>query len=217
MDIKNIEGAQKILYKSGSTIVEQGEKTDHVYYLSSGICYRKKLFENGNESIDGLRHATGKIDSVIGLLTAIDGYDHYLSGFTALTDCECYRIRTRSFLDYMNDHVELLYDTIRFASREYRQLNEKYSAHSSNAISVFLCSILYELSEVRANNKRMLPPKYSNEFLSKMSGVTPVTTARIMSYLKDRGIVRRTSKGLIIEDVDALQEYIDGKEMKYRK
>ena len=217
MDLKEIEGAERFIYKSGKTIIAQGQSTENVYYLSGGSCFRTRISEDGNESVSGIRHSTGTVESVLGLLTVIDGNDSYPSGFVALTECECYRIPAVSFLKYLNDHVELLYQIIRFATGEYRSLMEKFNAHSENSISVFICGLIYELSEPLPSGKRRLSTEYSNDFLSKLSGVTPVTTARIMSYLKERNIVHRTKNGLIVDDAESLRDYAEGREMKYRK
>lgn len=212
-----LKGATLCTYKCGDAIVKQGDSTEYVYYLINGLCSRTLFRENGNERIFGVRKANDGVASFLGLLVLTNNRDFYTCSFYALTDCQCYKIPTSSFRELMDTDIDFLRQIIAFSSSEYNKLVNEVIAHSENSIANYLCQIIYELSELDGDGKKCLSNKYTIEFLSKMSGVTTVTVARVISFLKNAGVVSREKSSLIIENEAEFLEYCNGKKIKYGK
>jgi len=216
MAFRNISGSVFCSYKSGDTIISQDSKADYVYFLTEGICCRSVCDPEGNEFIFSIRKATGTIESILGLLLAINQRQTYKYSFIALTDCRCYRIAAEDFRSYINTNPSYLYEVISFATDEYARLVRELIAHSRNSIGSYLCQLILELSELSDDGRRYLPAQYSNDFLSKITGVTAVTIARIMSHLKTLGIISRSKRILYIENESELIKYGNGMPLKYK-
>jgi len=217
MDPSKIKGAKLCKYKNGDTIVKQGDSTEYVYYLIDGLCCRSICRENGVERIFGVRKANDGVASFLGLLVLTYNRDFYTCSFHALSDCQCYRIPNSSFRELMDTDMDFLRQIIAFSSNEYNKLVNEVIAHSENSIANYLCQLIYELTKPNAQGKKCLSNKYTMEILSKMSGVTTVTVARIISFLKTKGVVSREKSALVIEDEAEFLNYCNGKKIKYGK
>ena len=57
----------------------------------------------------------------------------------------------------------------------------------------------------------------NNSELARYLGIHRVSVVRILKQLEDRGVLKRTEQGLVIEDEAAILAYAKGKRFTYKK
>ena len=104
-------------FKKGSTIIQQGENLEYVYYLSSGMCYRMSITEKGDEIVYGIKQPNQFIYSLLGILIVFgDGFT--ANRFVAKTKCCCYKIPKEVLSHYVADKPDILMELLKMAMVE---------------------------------------------------------------------------------------------------
>ena len=193
-------------FKKGSTIIGQGEKIEHVYYLTGGICYRVKITEKGDEIIFGIKEPNKFIYSLLGVLVVLgDGFTE--SYFVAKTKVYCYKIPKEVLLHYLADKPDILMELLKMAMTDYRRLSLAFQARQKGKIGNLLCILL--LDNAKDINGRLWANEiYNNSAeVSRFLGVHKVTVAKIIKSLKEDGIINKCKEGIEITDQEGLMKY----------
>ncbi len=217
MPFHDLPGVTQCRFKRGEYLIRAGEPVEYVYYLLKGTVYREMTSASGHESIWGSKTGDNTMQSMVGVLTLYcgDGVTYSPFDFIARTNCSCYRIPKEVCLQYLRKRPELLEAVIRMAMGEYIGLMDSFHAKQKGNLSGQLCAFLLKRS-IKTEQGFLLPKKYTNVEIAKFLSVHKVTVARMLRSLKEQNLIVRTGDGLLLQDVQQLQDYAAyKKQLKY--
>ncbi len=180
----------------------------YVYYLVEGICALTGTSYQGQDHVL-LYHTAGQM---VGINPYIAGQN---SGFFSYngpvvkskTKCTLYRIPVSVFLEYLHTNLEFSNYIVRVLSRYYHlSLAHLKQVQEDSSVTV-VCRFL--LSNTTEEPDGMVVPKFfTNEELSRYSGIHTVTVGRIIARLQQLGYIKRIPSGLLISNQEKLQELV---------
>lgn len=188
-------------YKKKQVLLEQGIYTDSVYYIVEGLVEYTHVDTEGNE----------KLIEVIGQgsifnLQPFFGGNVTLGSFVTLVPTRVVPLKKDKLLGLLGDKElaeELLHEMSSIVAGMTRQL--WVNAESANTR---IEQVLYGLAE----NRLLFRPEDEHALidvaqsdLARISRTTRVTVTKALSKLKEMGVVEVQYGGILVKDLDALQ------------
>lgn len=209
-DFKNFESDLESLgicefYKKGEFLNSSGEYMDYAFYIKSGILRYYNVNDCGNEKTVWF---IGK-DSIFPLYSPIEHeyrIEKLNSMVEAVSDTFVIKIKQSDLLAYIRQNSDfaiamlkkyadlaglLLYESLNFSTR-------------NNFINV--CNYLYHYESVLKPNGIVL----TQEEMAAQIGTTPLSLARTLKTLRERGIVSTKRKVIDVTDMSELKKLCNG-------
>ena len=187
-------------YNSGQVLYGEGDPTNHVYYVASGVVKILRTDTYGKELIIELCKAgdfCGHMDVLKGL--------EYGSAAEVLEDAEVHLIPRKSFLDLMHRNRDVAMRFIRLLAGEVTQNQERLLALAYASVRERTAQALLDLQArfEEADSK----PQLSREDLAGMVGTAKESLIRALSDFKSDGWVTLEGRNVIIQDEVALKRF----------
>lgn len=211
-DLENLLQMKEVTlhkFKRGEKILRQGEKIEWIFYLEKGTCYRSVITEQGEEFCYWIRNTDNRINALLGVFS-LYGYGYSGSTITAKTNCLCYRIPGKLFLKYADQRPKILRELLERCLRQYGDLDQIFHSYREKSAPQQVANVLLEEFKDKTERKDC-----TFDYLSQKTALHRVTVAKIMSYLKETGIVYRRGNVLQIKDREELERIAAGKKIKY--
>jgi len=199
-------------FQQGATIFSEGDPTDSVYILKSGLVRLISVSEKGRETILHIL----KPDEVFGELLLCEDR----RPFTAIVveDALVTMIPRRHFLKLLSSVPGLALNFIRVLSRRLAQV-EKGLAESSHTWSYHrLAKVLLHLSEQYGEevpSGTMIKLRLTHEDLANLIGTTRETVTTQLNRFSRMGLLNRQARRLIVTR-PRLTEFIHSEELRVR-
>ncbi len=214
-ELKEKQALTAHTYEKGAVIIPLGKHVEKIHFLVKGSCYRKSLTDEGTEIIyETLTPASG-LKRFLDLLMFYSDSKISTTTFVAKTPCRCYDIDMQDFYAYANRHPDLLHALVSTAINSYDSLDDKYHRRHGGKAANALCDIIYH--SIVEENDMLVAKVENNSELARYLGIHRVSVVRILKQLEDRGALKRTEQGLVIEDEAAILAYAKGKRFIYKK
>lgn len=198
-------------FKKGETILRQGERTEYLYLLKSGSCYRYLFTDKGDTIIYEIKKPDGTLNSLIGVLTMYNQEDASHFTFVARTKCECLCIPAGDFVKWAADKPTVQNELVCLAMTYYNELRIAYQSHQEGRIANRLCRILLDCSAY-SESGLVITKKYNFSEMAAMLGIHPVTVSRIIRSLCEERILIKEPDALRIANMEKLLRYASNKE-----
>lgn len=218
MPFRDLPGVTQCRFRRGDYLIRVGESVEYIYYLLKGTVYREAVTEHGRERILSSKASGSIVESLIGILILYRRPDAGVSSndFIAHTNCTCYRIPKDVCMEYLRQNPVLLEDVVRTAMDEYMRLMTLFQAKDEGHVAGRLCSLLLERSR-QTEQGLLVSKKFTNVEMAKFLSVHKVTVARILRVLKEEDTLARTTEGLLLKNLERLQQYAENEiELKYK-
>ena len=166
-------------YDKGEPILGEEDSPDSIYIIVSGVVKIYKLASSGRKfAIDIL----SELD-VFGLVSLLSGFT-YTSGAQAMENTDLISIPREAFLDFTFHNRTIVTQINCLVSTRISRLNVKLLDLITCTAEHRLAKLLDELSTKYGNNLHL-----THNDIAEMSGTTNETATRIMTRLKNRGII----------------------------
>lgn len=212
MPFSELPNVKRCYFKKGDYLIRMGQRLDYVYYLEKGEVHREMVNENGARTFLSKKEGGHLIESIVGLLILYDeqGTDFADNDFIAATDCVCYRVPADVCKAYLHHHPELLEKVISVAVAVSNEVRTVYLTKTEVPAYVHLCQLI--LQNIEEDEEGIFLPKtFTNIELAKRVTTHKVTVSRMLRVLREEAIIKKTTKGYHILDLEALQTYASGK------
>ena len=213
MDLLKMPGVHYCEFKKKDIIIRQGEKLDAVYYLISGVCYRRAVNKKGDEIIYGIKESQPGIEltpnfvqSVIGVLILYSEDGISSNNFCASVKCSCYRIPREIFLNYVQDKPDTITQIAKLALKELRILAGSFQARQEGQVANQLCRLLLKHAKLDPDGVWAVKG-LSNLAIGQLLGIHKVTVNRILRALKSEEVIDKSRNCIVIRDGNKLKEY----------
>ncbi|MDK2824158.1 MAG: family transcriptional regulator, reductive dehalogenation system regulator [Clostridia bacterium] len=198
-------GVKKI-YKKNSAIVEQGEKTDSIFYLSKGKVKVLLLTTQGEEKL--FWYASE--GNIIGDVPFFHFYPSNAS-IIAEEDCEVYIYDRNTFLNILHTNPEFADYMLNIMARKIRVLVNQVQDISFNNPTKRISKLLYLLTEQfgrKSEKGTELKLDITHKEIASITCVHRVTVTNVLSNLKNEGVIKKSKLGtIIIIDKNKLHKY----------
>jgi len=193
-------------FSAQELIIDRDSASNDVFFVVRG-CVRIVNFSVAGREVafDDLREG-----AYFGELSAIDNQPRSAS-VLALTDTLIVALPGRTFLDVMVMYPSVAMQVLQRLARIIRIGNERIMDLSTlAAYSRVQAEVLRQASahKVGANTAVIDPIPIHSDIASRAS-TTRETVARVLNDLSRKGVVQRTRKGLVIQDLAMLREMVE--------
>lgn len=194
---------REVQYEKGYTILSEGDKTDSLYFIVSGLVKVYKTSEKGKEQV---LHIAPPGDS----LNDVSLYDEgpNAAGMVALTPVVLYTIKKNDILKILQDNPRLMMNVIRaLAERIRRDSNLLEDLSSSQVLGRLVKLFLgrYGGEELTAGLN------LTQKDMASLVGSSREMVNRSLKTLEEMGGIRLARRRVFIVDKSILQKLVEGR------
>ena len=187
-------------FGTGQVLYSEGDATNSVYYIASGVVKVFRTDNYGKELIIELC----KPGDFLGHMDVLKGLE-YTSAAEVLEDAEVHLIPRKVFLDLMHRNRDVAMRFIRMLAGEVTQNQERLLALAYASVRERTAQALLDLSDRFKESEKK--PQLSREDLAGMVGTAKESLIRALSDFKSDGWVSLQGKNVLIEDEVSLKRF----------
>jgi CRP/FNR family transcriptional regulator, nitrogen oxide reductase regulator len=187
-------------FKKGDFIFHEGDPPNYFYIILDGRAKLSKVSLSGKSFIFHVATRSNSLNSAV----LFEGKGHYLSA-QAMDDVTVLCVRRKEYLAFVKEHPIIAMKTISMLGDAMNSAYDRIIDLVGERVDQRLCNII-----------RVLHLKFGNtlhftcEEIGDLAGTTTETTIRVLSKLKDLGILRPGRGKIIILDEAKLRELTRG-------
>ena len=188
-------------YKKGQIIFYEGTQPRGLYVVVSGKIKISKLGSNAREQIVRL----AKPGDILGYRSLLSGGSYFASAATLEDSSVCFIPKSLVF-DLLNKDASLSMKMMRQLTVDLAQAEHRMVEMVQKPVRDRLAEALLLLKEVYGleEDDQTLKVTLTREDLANLIGTTTETTIRILSEMKDEGIIRLERKRILLTDIPRL-------------
>jgi CRP-like cAMP-binding protein len=185
--------ANEYVYGRGTVILRQGESSDAVYLIGSGLVKVTSLSSTGGEVIIGLRPA-GRL---LGAESAILQGPHMTSA-VALTTCNLCAIGRRPFIELLHANPKVSWYLHELHSREILELAHQRLIQRTSTLRQRFAHFLSRFATAATPGDSTGPMRIEiplkQQDVAQLLSVTPEHFSRLTSQLEQDGVIHRQGR-----------------------
>lgn len=194
-------------YKAGEIIFQQGDPfSGYLFYLHSGRVVIHTIGFSGEEKT----HFILEKGSFFGE-AAFFVQNIHIAASIAREDSQVVKISQQVLRELFAEDQDLPFYMLLVLARKIQQLASQVDDLAFLAINQRLARLLLKSAEEFGRQEDegiMLPVSITDEDLGKLIGARRETVSRVMSSLKELGIVAKIKRKIYIKDLQALNDYL---------
>lgn len=188
-------------FVKSSMVYVEGDKSDEIYLFCQG---KIKFFSHTITGKVVVARITSHAD-IGGIANLCTGNARWLSA-QAMDDMEALRVSRKEFINFIRDYPDVMLKIQAQMERFLHGLFNRFKASVTSSVEQRVFNILYQLYDRFGSD---IP--FTDEDIASLVGTTRETTVRVMSRLKEQGVVIARRKYIKINDIEKLyslkQEY----------
>lgn len=186
----------------GQVLFEQGDDGDALYAVTRGVLEFSILSRSGRKlSLDMVGPG-----SVFGEIALFDPGPRTAT-VTAIEPARVLRVRSADVIGQIGVHPELAVDMIRLAGQRMRWMGSQYHEQVFLPLSTRLARKLLHLAPLGGSTPASI--QLSQAELAEYVGATREAVSKILSTWKRQGVIDSNRGGLVIRDLDAMEDLAD--------
>ncbi len=187
-------------FMSNEFIFWDGDTPDWLYIIAEGRVKVIKHSSSGKEFIIAFFNSGEMFGEV-----AVFENKPYPASSQAITETRVIAIKREDFLTFLINRPQVALKIITILGGRLRNAQSRLRDFAGERVEQRLASVLYMLS-----SKLGLILPFTRQEIADMTGTATETTIRIMSQLKDRGIIRSSRGKVTIIDKEKLRLLSEG-------
>jgi CRP/FNR family cyclic AMP-dependent transcriptional regulator len=199
-----IRDGRRRRFRRGSTLFNEGERSDRVVILLSGRVKVSYFTEDGREVVLAIRSS----GDILGELSALDGEPRSATA-TAIEPVEGLVLAAGQFRDFLCARPRVALLLLEMLSRRLRDADRKrveFGAYDSvGRVARQLMELAEEFGVPDGDGVRIALPLSQDE-LAGWVGASRKTVSNALQSLRRRGLVETARRSITIRDVDALRK-----------
>jgi len=202
-------GKSEQVYKKGEIIFREGGFPSGIFYITEGKVKKYKVDKDGREQIIYVAN-TGELLGYHAVL----GEDRYPDSAAALERSIIAFIPKEDFVTALGHSKVLSKRLLKTLSHEFAVLANSISLYAQKSVRERLALQLIVLREkYKVNFQPGMPVEInmSRDDLASLAGTARENVVRILSELKEKGIIASKGRKIIVHDVNKLIEIADYK------
>ena len=204
IEIENLE-VKSVLksFNPDSTIIEQGDKTNTVYFLLAGTVH----VVDYSRSDRAVTYASLKDGDMFGEMAAIDGLPRS-AWVCAITTCKVITLPGSVFINLLRENTEICLKILKQLSSRLRLVDERFTDVSILGTEQRACMELIRMSKTDPSipNKYIIPQMPTQANFANMIGSSRETVSRIFTKLREDSIIIKKDKGYVVPNRKKLEK-----------
>ena len=190
-------------YPKGAVIVSQNEECNRVFYLYRGIVEYTYMDINGEDNLMEVL-GTGNLIN----LQPVFGDNPSIATFATLTECTIYSISKDDLWNHMLSDKLVTKDLLEEMALIIGGLNRQLcmSTEKTDKRTFMVLYLLAESLRVGNDSCNEIVIKLSQDELARMIRTTRVTVSKILSSLKQKGVIDIDYGKIQIKDINLLKK-----------
>lgn len=206
IDPKYLKGLKPHFYKKNELIYAPGDKSDHIYLVSSGIVKIFSISDTGKETSMSLRYP----GDIFGLAEIYGGECRFCFA-GAYKDAAVYHIKKELLTRIINEHPEVSIKIIEFLGKRLIE-KEIYIEHSvvSNVearVAYLLTKIAIQEGEWCEDDLVKINLKLTHQTIADLVGASRQAVTESLNDLEKKGVISFNKKDIQIRDLKKLARY----------
>lgn len=187
----------KVKYKRGETIYKQGAFSSNIMYLADGYAIKYLEGTNNNNLIVKIL----KPSEFIGLSSLFCMRDHCLYSVSAITDTTICLMEKDNFKKLISDNNDFAIEIIKWYCNNDEDIFNKLKSIGNKQMHGRLAeAVLYLNNEDFYNISQYITRK----IIAELAGISVESTIRLLSELKNDGVINIEGKAIKILDKELL-------------
>lgn len=199
-----VQDGRRRRFPRGSTLFNEGERSDRVVILLAGRVKVSYFTENGKEVVLAVRSS----GDILGELSALDGEPRSATA-TALESVEALVLTVGQFRDVLCAHPRMALGLLEMLSRRLRDADRKRVEFGAYDSVGRVARRLVELADdfgVPDRGGVRITLSLSQEELAGWVGASRKAVGNALHWLRGRGLVETRRRSITIRDVEALRK-----------
>lgn len=187
-------------FNTNETIYKEGNNSNYIYFMESGVVKSYKLDEQGKE----LTTALYKKGDLFGYTSFTDNIP-YQETATAIKDTKIIGLTKKEFKNILNEEPNVMLEFIHYLTDDLKEIKDQLLETAYSSVIKKTASSILKFAE-KMNAKPGDPIKISRSDLASVAGIATETFIRTMSDFKRQGIIQREGRNIKIVDVEKLKQ-----------
>jgi CRP/FNR family transcriptional regulator, cyclic AMP receptor protein len=199
-----VQDGRRRRFPRGSTLFNEGERSDRVVILLAGRVKVSYFTENGKEVVLAVRSS----GDILGELSALDGEPRSATA-TALESVEALVLTVAQFRDFLCAHPRMALGLLEMLSRRLRDADRKRVEFGAYDSVGRVARRLVELAEdygVPDCGGVRITLTLSQEELAGWVGASRKAVSNALQSLRGRGLIETRRRSITVRDVEALRK-----------
>ncbi|MCF8011672.1 MAG: Crp/Fnr family transcriptional regulator [Clostridiales bacterium] len=200
---KFIKLGRKKIYKKNTTILEQGNKVENIYYLNKGKIKVMLLSESGDEKV--FWYTTES--NIFGDVPFFSEMNANAS-IVAEEECEVYVFNKKQFLQVIQSETALAEHMLKMMAKKIKILIGQVQDIAFNKPDIRINKLLFLLAKQFSEedeNKTEIKLNITHKEIASITGLHRVTVTNVLNKIRQEDIIKKSQKGnIIINDIDEL-------------
>jgi CRP-like cAMP-binding protein len=199
-----VQSGRRRRFPRGSTLFNEGERSDRVVILLAGRIKVSSFTENGKEVVLAVRSS----GDLLGELSALDGEPRSATA-TALEPVEALVLTVTQFRDFLSAHPRTALTLLEMLSLRLRDADRKRVEFGAYDSVGRVARRLVELADdfgVADDGGVRITVSLTQDELAGWVGASRKAVGNALQWLRERGLVETRRRSITIRDVDALRK-----------
>jgi CRP-like cAMP-binding protein len=192
------------VYRKGSVIFSEGDRSDWVAYLVKGSVKASSFAADGRETVMNVVGA----GELLGDLSAIDGEPRSAS-VVAMETTEAMVVQAEDFARFLEEHPAATVALLRTVTHRLRLSDRRRAEFGSLDVVSRLARLIIELSELYGSGDGDIGVALTQEEIAGWTGASREAVVKALRQLRDRGWIETSRRRIKILDRDALARRAD--------
>ncbi|WP_010520767.1 response regulator [Aquimarina agarivorans] len=200
-ELKNFfdDNGEELNFKKGELIYAEGDHSNKVYLISSGVIKGHKMDESGKQLITALYEA----DSFLGFTSFVDNIP-YQESATAIEDTQLTAITKNSLKDILEKNKNISIEFMGLLTNNLSVIKDQLLQMAYSSVRKKTAQTIIQFVEV-LNKKPNETIKISRNDLASVAGIATESLIRTLSSFKKDGYIAIEGRNIRIIDIEKLK------------
>jgi CRP-like cAMP-binding protein len=187
------------LYRKGSVIFSEGDRSEWVAYLVKGSVKASCFAADGRETVMNVVGA----GELLGDLSAIDGEPRSAS-VVAMENTEAVVVQAPDFARFLEEHPVATVALLRSVTHRLRLSDRRRAEFGSLDVVSRLARLILELADLYGTGNGDIGVALTQEEIAGWTGASREAVVKALRQLRDRGWIETARRQILIVDREAL-------------
>jgi len=184
--------------QEGTVFLSQGEWSDYLYFVVSGVMKVYKISAYGKEQILNMAHSGESVNDV----STFDGAPSPAT-MLAMTPVHLYKIRKDDLRNIMMDYPQVAQSALKVMAGRVRRDSTLVEDLSFTHVTVRLAKLLLK----NASEETITRLRLTQRDMAAIVGATRESVNKSIRIMEEKGAIRVTRQGIVITNRQALSEF----------
>ncbi len=200
-ELKNFfdDNGEELNFKKGELIYAEGDHSNKVHLISSGVIKGHKMDESGKELITTLY----EVDSFLGFTSFVDNVPFQESA-TAIEDSQTKAITKKDLKDILEKNKSVSLEFMGLLTTNLSVIKDQLLQMAYSSVRKKTAQTIIQFTQI-LNKKPNEPIKISRNDLASVAGIATESLIRTLSSFKKEGYIEIEGRNIRIIDIEKLK------------